>query len=201
MDELPLLQAVRLKGWVRPADIAVTLYEDEAAVDAAIKELAEAGLLMEGKTVRLSPEGRERLRQLLSDERHGIDVAAIASAYHEFRPVNREFKSLVSEWQLRDGEPNDHTDAEYDSAVLGRLDGVHGSVLRILAAVSTQLPRLDAYSAKLSAALHKIHAGDTIWFTRPLIDSYHTVWFELHEELIGAAGLTREDEAEAGHAE
>ena len=24
-----------------------------------------------------------------------------------------------------------------------------------------------------------------------MIDSYHTVWFELHEELIGAAGLTR----------
>jgi hypothetical protein len=27
------------------------------------------------------------------------------------------------------------------------------------------------------------------------------VWFELHEELIGAAGLTRGDEAMAGHAE
>jgi hypothetical protein len=27
------------------------------------------------------------------------------------------------------------------------------------------------------------------------------VWFELHEELIGAAGLTREDEARTGDAE
>jgi hypothetical protein len=27
------------------------------------------------------------------------------------------------------------------------------------------------------------------------------VWFELHEELIVAAGLTREDEAKAGHAQ
>jgi hypothetical protein len=34
-----------------------------------------------------------------------------------------------------------------------------------------------------------------------IIDSYHTVWFELHEELILATGLTREDEAKAGHAE
>jgi hypothetical protein len=67
-----------------------------------------------------------------------------------------------------------------------------------LAAVTEQLPRLDAYAAKLSAALDRIQAGDTTWFTRPLVDSYHTVWFELHEELIGAAGLTREDEAASG---
>jgi hypothetical protein len=60
---------------------------------------------------------------------------------------------------------------------------------------------LAAYAAKLSAAQQKIRAGDTTWFTRPIVDSYHTVWFELHEELIGAAGLTREDEAKTGHAE
>jgi hypothetical protein len=46
----------------------------------------------------------------------------------------------------------------------------------------------------------KIRGGDPTWLTRPLVDSYHTVWFELHEELIGGAGLTREDEAGAGHA-
>jgi hypothetical protein len=78
---------------------------------------------------------------------------------------------------------------------------VHESALPILASASVHLQRLDAYSAKLATALDKIHAGDTTWFTRPLVDSYHTVWFELHEELIDAAGLTREAEAEAGHAE
>jgi hypothetical protein len=46
--------------------------------------------------------------------------------------------------------------------------------------------------------LAKIRAGETMWFTRPIIDSYHTVWFELHEELIRAVGLTREDEAKSG---
>jgi hypothetical protein len=33
------------------------------------------------------------------------------------------------------------------------------------------------------------------------VDSYHTVWFELHEELIQAVGLSREDEAKTGHAQ
>jgi DNA-binding MarR family transcriptional regulator len=201
MDELTLLQAARLKGRVRPADLATTLDEDGSAVDSALAELVEAGLLVEGKTVRLSPDGRTRLTELLAEERRDLDVQAFTAAYDEFRSVNREFKALVSEWQLKNGEPNDHGDAAYDAAVLARLDGIHQTVVPILASASAQLPRLDAYSAKLSAALTRIRAGDTIWFTRPIIDSYHTVWFELHEELIGAAGLTREEEAEAGHAE
>jgi pyruvate,orthophosphate dikinase len=33
-----------------------------------------------------------------------------------------------------------------------------------------------------------------------LLDSYHTVWFELHEDLIRLAGRTREAEATAGRA-
>jgi hypothetical protein len=201
VDELTLLQAVRLKGRVRPTDLAVTLDEDAASVEAAVEELTEAGLLVEGKTVRLSADGRARLTELLDEERHGLDSAAFARAYGGFRGVNREFKSLVSDWQLKHGEPNDHGDADYDGAVLAALDHVHRTVLPILASASAQLPRLDAYSAKLSAALDKIHAGDTTWLTRPLVDSYHTVWFELHEELIGAAGLTREHEASAGHTE
>jgi len=194
MDELTLLQAVRLKGRARAADLAATLDEDAAAVESSVRELTDAGLLVDGGTVRLSPAGRARLDELLADERGSIDDEAFARTYDEFRSVNREFKSLVSQWQLKDGEPNDHADAVYDAAVLSRLDDVHRTVLPILASASGQLPRLDAYSAKLSAALDRIHAGDAVWLARPMIDSYHTVWFELHEELIGAAGLTREDE-------
>jgi hypothetical protein len=44
-------------------------------------------------------------------------------------------------------------------------------------------------------------AGDAVWLTRSTANPHHTVWFELHEELILAAGLTREDEAIAGHAQ
>ncbi|MCW2550419.1 MAG: hypothetical protein JWR78_200 [Mycobacterium sp.] len=201
MNELTLLQAVRLKGRVRQADLAATVDEQVDTVAAAVEGLAAAGLLVNGTTVRLTPDGRARLTELLADERRGIDGQAFARAYDEFRDVNREFKALVVDWQLRNGEPNDHSDADYDAGVLRKLDAVHHSVVSILAEATRQLPRLAAYAARLSAAQQKIRAGDTTWFTRPIVDSYHTVWFELHEELIGAAGLTREDEAKTGHAE
>jgi pyruvate,orthophosphate dikinase len=32
------------------------------------------------------------------------------------------------------------------------------------------------------------------------VDSYHGIWFELHEDLIGLAGRTRAAEVEAGRA-
>lgn len=201
MDELKVLQAVRLKGRVNPADLAATIAADAADVDAIVAELTEAGLLVAGKALKISPEGRQRLTELLAHERSGVDEGAVAATYDDFRTVNADFKALVADWQLKDGEPNTHEDAEYDTAVLARLDGVHDQVMPIISAAATQLPRLGSYADKLAAALAKTRAGDTMWFTRPLIDSYDTVWFELHEELIVAAGLTREDEAKAGHAQ
>lgn len=200
MIELKVLQAVRLKGRIVPDDIAATVGEEPAAVAEALTAATEAGLLIEGKAVRLSPEGRTRLGELLAAERENVDHAAIATAYDQFRGINTDFKALVSDWQLKNGEPNTHDDDEYDSAVLARLADVHQRVTPVNAAIAIEIPRLATYSDKLEAALAKVRSGETAWLTRPIIDSYHTVWFELHEELILAAGLTRESEAQAGHA-
>jgi DNA-binding MarR family transcriptional regulator len=153
MDELTVLQATRLKGRVTPAGLAGTLDRDEAKLVPVIARLVAAGMLVEGKNLRLSADGRERLTELLAEERRGINTAVICSSYNNFRSVNAQFKSLVSDWQLKNGEPNDHGDAEYDARVLARLDRVHESVLPIVATVADQLPRLGAYADKLRAAL------------------------------------------------
>ena len=201
MSELTVLQAVRLKGRVSLADLAATLGEDADDLAGTVDRLTESGLLVDGKPLRVSPDGRVRLGELLATERAHIDTAALAAAYAEFRSVNAEFKALVTDWQLKDGQPNTHEDQTYDAAVLARLEDVHHRVAPIVDAAAAQLPRLRRYSAKLQAALDNVHAGETAWLSRPLIDSYHTVWFELHEELIVAAGLTRESEAKSGDAQ
>jgi hypothetical protein len=207
VTELTVLQAVRLKGRVSRADLARTLEtldEDLAEITKTVEQLAASGLLIEGTTLRISPRGRTRLEALLAEERKGVDSVALATAYDDFRSVNADFKALVTDWQLKggpEGEPNTHEDAEYDGAVLARLEGVHQRMVPIIAAAATQLPRLSAYPAKLRTALDKVKAGEIAWLTRPLIDSYHTVWFELHEELILAVGLTREEAARSGDAQ
>jgi hypothetical protein len=201
VSELTVLQAVRLKGRVSLADLAATLGKDTDDLVTTVDWLVQSGLLIDGKALRLSPDGRVRLDELLATERQHIDKAALAAAYADFRAVNPEFKALVTDWQLRNGQPNTHEDTGYDAAVLARLDNVHHRVAPIVATAAAQLPRLSRYSTRLQAALDKVHAGETAWVSRPLIDSYHTVWFELHEELILAVGLTRESEAKSGDAQ
>jgi hypothetical protein len=201
MSELALLQVVRLKGRVNPAYLAETLDEDPADLDSTVAWLIESGLLLNDKTLKLSDEGRARLSELLAEERRSVDEAAMTRAYNDFRAVNADFKAVVTDWQLKAGEPNTHEDPEYDATILARLESVHQRVMPIIAAAAAQLPRLSGYSAKLQRALVRVRAGEIVWLSRPIIDSYHTVWFELHEELIVAAGLTREAEAKRGDAQ
>jgi predicted transcriptional regulator len=200
VSELAVLQAVRLKGRVGLAALADTLRADPAAVSHVVERLTETGLLVRDKTVRLSGQGRTRLAELLAAERRHVDQEALAKAYRAFGNVNAELKAAVTDWQLKGGELNSHDDADYDAAIVARIDTVHRTVSPTLAAVAAQLPRLSGYSVKLQQALDRVKAGDTSWLTRPIVDSYHTVWFELHEELIDAVGLTREAEARSGRA-
>ncbi|CAM4428621.1 hypothetical protein MB901379_03797 [Mycobacterium basiliense] len=200
MSELAVLQAVRLKGQVTAANLATTLGLSPADVADTVERLSAAGLLIKNTTLRISSSGRLRLDALLTEERDGVDSAALAAVHDDFRAVNTDFKTLVTDWQLRNGRPNAHDDAEYDAAILARLQAVHQRVTPIIAAAALQVPRLSGYARKLSHALDRLNAGETAWLTRPLMDSYHTVWFELHEELLLAAGLTREQEARAGEA-
>ena len=60
--------------------------------------------------------------------------------------------------------------------------------------------RLADYRSRLSRALAQARAGDGRFVASPRVDSYHGIWFELHEDLIGLAGRTREAEVEAGRA-
>jgi pyruvate, orthophosphate dikinase len=110
-----------------------------------------------------------------------------------------ELKQIMTAWQLKgDGAPNDHRDADYDRAVLRRLLDLHKRVSTLTQRLAPLSPRLAAYGARLARAAGRIAAGDHGYVAKVIADSYHTVWFELHEDLMALAGLTRRAEALAG---
>jgi hypothetical protein len=125
----------------------------------------------------------------------------MSDVYEQFTAVNGDFKQLANDWQMRGDQPNDHSDASYDGEVLSRLPAIHQRVSPVVDAAAGLAPRLAVYGTRLTAALRRVDAGEHEWLLKPLIDSYHTVWFELHEELISLAGLSREAEALSGRAE
>jgi pyruvate,orthophosphate dikinase len=95
---------------------------------------------------------------------------------------------------------NDHADAAYDAAVLAELAALHADASAWIGPLVGQLPRLVRYARRLDAAAAAAAAGDGRFIASPRVDSYHGVWFELHEDLIRLAGRTREDEVAAGRA-
>ncbi len=150
---------------------------------------------------RLTASGRERLAALLADERATLDRAALELVYDAFSKPNGELKAAITAWQMRnESTPNDHTDAAYDAGVLARIALVDTQIAPLLARLASLAPRLSRYRPRLARALEKIQGGDHTYVAKPILDSYHTVWFELHEDLIALTGRNRRDEAAAGHA-
>ena len=182
-DQLALLQTIRLKGRVPRAEPT-----------GPVEDCVGAGLLVDAATVRLTDTGRARLAELLAAERAGVDRAAAADVYERFLAINGGVKPLISQWQ----QARDSAGPDEVADVLDRLDGLHAQVLPVIAAAADLVARLATYADRLDAALRRARDGDMSWLTRPMVDSYHTVWFELHEELIGLAGRTRATEAESG---
>ncbi|QMW23518.1 MarR family transcriptional regulator [Sandaracinobacteroides saxicola] len=193
-----LLIALRLKGFAKPEALPDVLGRDPAA---DLATLETAGLATATKLgARLSPAGQAAADAALAAERAAADPIAAAALYDSFHAINAAFKALVADWQLRDGQPNDHADAAYDAAILARLAGIHARLTPIVAAAAALAPRLARYTPRFATALARLTAGDIRFMAAPLLDSYHSVWFELHEELIRLSGRTRAAEAAAGRA-
>jgi len=201
-----LLRIAQLKGMASPELLCTAALGVEDAIEQRIAGLVAAGWLQNlPRGVRVTPAGREWLSERLREEARAADRDACALVYESFVAPNRAFKQLIYDWQIRGTNgasvPNDHRDAAYDQAVLERLDDTHRAILPVLDAASAIAPRLRMYSSRLSAARQRVAAGETRWLAAPLVDSYHTVWFELHEDLLSVAGLNRSDEARAGRAD
>ncbi|WP_433723749.1 pyruvate, phosphate dikinase [Nocardia sp. CA-129566] len=202
LSELAILRLIGIKGRVQPNAVATSLDIAEAEVDSRSSDFVTRGLCASTPVgVRLTPHGREQLTLLLEHERANIDRSVIAAAYDEFCEFNAELKEVITAWQMTDPSTvNDHSDNAYDTAILARLTTLHHRVAPLVERIGTIAPRLRPYTDRLNRAVERMNGGDHSWVARPIMDSYHTVWFELHEDLIGLCGLSRADEAAAGRA-
>ncbi|WP_431950804.1 pyruvate, phosphate dikinase [Nocardia lijiangensis] len=200
--DLDLLRLIGIKGRVTSDAVADSLAGEAAETGERCADLVARGLCATTPVgVRLTPEGRGELARLLTAERETVDPTVIATAYDEFCAFNTELKEIITAWQMKDAATvNDHADTAYDTAVLDRLRTVHGQVVPLVRRIGEIAPRLSRYTGRLERAVERIDGGDHTWVARPIMDSYHTVWFELHEDLIGLCGLSRADEAAAGRA-
>ena len=122
--------------------------------------------------------------------------------YVSFRVLDPKLKEVCTDFQVLGNQTlNDHTDPDYDAAVIARLTEINQLVQPIIAQLAEAFNRFGHYGGRLDYALNQVLSGDINWFTKPSLDSYHEVWFELHEDLLVSLGIDRATELAADSAD
>jgi DNA-binding MarR family transcriptional regulator len=200
-DDLLVLHVLRVKGATPPAALAELTGLDPSAVNMVLTTAVVSGIAVakEGRqlTYRLTPAGKDAAAAMLREGITAEDTKAAEALYEAFLPLNAELKTLTTAWQLRDGQPNDHTDAGYDAAVIERLAGVSEAIGAALPAADGPLARMSRYRSRFASAVARVQAGEHAAFARPMAESFHDAWMELHQDLL--LTLDRERGADDGH--
>ncbi|MDQ2677332.1 MAG: transcriptional regulator [Actinomycetota bacterium] len=198
-----VLLLLRLKAFSPSLAIAERLELPHDHVEAELERCSAAGWvqLRTGLAAgwSLTPSGRRHGEQLLRAEVDAAGTRAqLEACYLGFLPLNSELLAVCTDWQTMpvDGDlvPNDHSDDVRDAAVLDRLEALHRRSMPVLDALADTSARFVGFGDRLTRAHDHVAAGRTEWIAKPTVDSYHGVWFELHEQLLVTLGRERSTE-------
>ena len=198
-DAYLVLHGLAIKKHADAGAVAAALGLAEDEVRAMLEDAVTKGrAACAGEAYSLTPVARVALdgtySRLFAAQRADADFTA---AHERFEAINRELKALMTAWQTIeiDGESvlNDHSNKDYDDRLIDRLGALHERAEAILRQLAAGLPRLAIYARKLEAALEKAEDDAIEWVSGAKIESYHTVWFELHEDLLRILGRTRQE--------
>jgi len=198
--ELLALHGLAVKKAGPAAAVAGILGADEGQVASALDAAAAAGRAMAAKGMYMvTPAGRSWL-----DEQYPVVFADLRAdseanaALDRFERVNRDLLRLLTDWQMmpagNERVPNDHSDPDYDRDIIDRLGAIHDRALKPLERLQASDGRLGEYIRRLEEAYDKALAGENDYVSGARVDSYHTVWHELHEDLLRMFGREREEQ-------
>ena len=188
--------ALRTQGLASVPRAAVAAGLDEDVTAETLTGFADSGLakLREGRLTgfMLLPPGTARLDELLVEE--GLRSSDhLCDCYDRFMQLNTRVLKVCSEWQLRDEDvPNDHSDPDYDADVIERLGELHRRSAKCVGTITECASRYLPYGSRLDVCVSRLESGDHAAFTAVMAESYHTVWFELHQDLLLTLGRERE---------
>ena len=176
-----VLQSLRLKGRATAAELAVSLGSTTNEVEQELESLSSQHLVVERTTGRrpgwmLTGEGRERYDSSLAEARTPEVLERLG------------LPNTPSRYTV--GATDDDGDR---FEVIDELHAVQEKVAPSLQSAGEVVPRFGAYANRLAAALEKA-AEDHRFVVSPTVDSYHTVWFECHEDYLLMLDRSRADE-------
>ncbi len=194
VDEALVLHTLRVRGFVTSDGFKESLGRCPTDI---LEQLVAAGLVryIEKRDMYgLLPPGKERQEALLAEYADSAVQAGLKEYYEQFLEQNEIFKQLCTDWQMRGGTQNDHTDAAYDADCVDRLVKLCEESRPTIAGFAAALQRMARYAPRLDESVARVVGGDSKAFTGVMCGSFHDVWMELHEDLIVLQRINRVEE-------
>jgi hypothetical protein len=203
--DLLVLHSVRIQGMADDDAVAVRFGLDRADTRELLLDDEAYGWVRRaafGGTAgwSLTDRGRAEDDRRLAEELADADVrGAVERAHEAFGPLNARLLQACTDWQLLPGQddrlaPNTHTDPEWDSRVLDELGALRDELRPLVASLASVLARFEGYDTRFAAALDRARAGQGEWVAGTGLSSCHTVWMELHEDLLSTLGIPRAEQ-------
>ncbi len=200
------LHAPRVLGYADSGRVASRYALDLGLVEELLLDYAAFGWVRHSEFAgssgwSMTDAGRAEDERRMAAE---LDAAGaretVAEAHAAFVPLNRRFGRACTAWQIRPepGNPvagNDHSDWGWDERVLRTLAGLEVQIGEVCARLAGALARFDGYAERYAAALARVDRGQREWVDSIEVDSCHTVWIQLHEDLLSTLGIPRGSDA------
>jgi predicted ArsR family transcriptional regulator len=188
---LDVLHALRVKGIATPESLADALGVPPETIETRLAALDADGLAFERPSRKrpgwvVSETGRDAHAEWLAAGAGDATRTQLDEHYQRFLAVNAEVKGLAARWQAA-------TDGAERFDLTERLETAHEQAVPALEQAGAVVARYGRYPQRLQEALDKIQ-DDPRYFVSPRVDSYHTIWFECHEDFLLTLGRTRAEE-------
>ena len=196
-DEFLILNYLDIFRSSLQKDIENNIEIDREKIREVLNDLMRKGFVRRGDDQwQIEHAGREEMKRLRREVLESSGRREEVLSYcKEFEELNTWFKDLVTRWQVKNEGgmlvPNDHSDPEYDLAIIRELGELHRKTVDVLEKLSKLLPILKTYITRLNRALNLVMRGKIEYLSGVDVQSYHNIWFELHEGLLRLSGLKR----------
>ena len=178
-----LLHEIRLRGAIEPSD--------HSGVEGL---LASGYITVRGSAVAITEEGRAVHRGWAALPPGTDEHDTARRAYDRFGQLDPLVKQVITEWQLKRAGAASAGYGEDEWALIDRLIILDEKAAALLNALGRAIPRFASYRPRMRLALQRLEEGEPTFFCGLTCDSYHTVWWQLHEDLLLAVGLDRSQE-------
>lgn len=185
--ERDVLQHLAMAGIAETDEVVEATTHDTDTVRETLATLEREGAVEDEGFWYLTDAGEERLARLCR-ERFGDDqLAELRSLYAEFESLDGRMKACAEAWQDLDAAARGPS-----AAPVGDLAAINDAVQDLFGELDRETrAAYESYIARLDEAVERLMDGEDAYFTGTDVDSYHTVWFELHDDLLRTLGEER----------